>query len=32
MRFGLDPDEVRRDPALAPLLEIYSLLSRVDDN
>ncbi len=27
-RFRIDPAELRRDPALVPLLEIYSLLSR----
>ncbi len=32
MRFGIDPDEFRRDPVLAPALEIYSLLSRADGN
>ena len=27
-RFGIDPDELRHDPTLAPLLKIYALLSR----
>ncbi len=28
-KFGIHPDELRRDPALAPLLKLYALLSRV---
>ena len=29
-RFGIDRDELRRDPALSPLLELYAMLSRLE--